>query len=71
MADKEEIARQGIGAIAAWLRLEAAIKECEAAALTGDSEALETARQRAHELLDAHIDLKTSAHIGLTRNLRG
>ena len=67
LPDPNEIARQSMLAVAAWTELEAAIKMAEAAALRGDKEGQEAARQRAHDLLDAHLDLKTQLMMGLSQ----
>lgn len=48
---------------AAWLELEGAIKSVEAAMLRDDKAGVELARQKAHDMLDSHLDLKCDALI--------
>lgn len=56
-----DLIRSAMLATAAFLELEGCIKQAEAAALRGDIAAMERARQRAHEHLDVHLDMKASA----------
>jgi hypothetical protein len=55
-------------ATAAWLELEACIKQAEAGSLRQDNHQIEHARERAHALLDTHIDMKIAAHSALRRS---
>lgn len=59
---------KGLLAHATWIDLEATIKTIEAATIRGDTRTVAAGRERAHGLLDAHLDLKTDA---LTEVLRG
>lgn len=62
-----DILKNSMLATAAWLELEGAIKSVEAATLRGDQAGAIEARQKAHDMLDSHMDLKTAAHIGARR----
>lgn len=58
---KNEIFNKHMLAAAANVDLEAAIKNFEAARTRGDTASAEVFRQRAHDLLDSHLDLKAEA----------
>jgi len=61
-----ERARHFIAAAAAWAEAENAAGAVVAAVLRNDAAAVEAARQRAHDMLDEHIDHKI-ANIALMR----
>lgn len=62
-----EIIRNSMLATAAWLELEACIKSVEAAVMRGDGASAAAARQKAHDMLDSHLDLKSAALIETLR----
>lgn len=62
-----DIIRKQLLAQAAWLEMEGAIKAIEAAALRGDREAEISARQKAHDMLDSHLDMKCEALVAVLK----
>jgi hypothetical protein len=67
MAGMSDIIRKQLLAQAAWLEVEAAIKSLEAAVLRGDREAAIAARQKVHDMLDSHLDLKCGALVDVLK----
>lgn len=53
---------------AAQLEFDAAVKVMEAATLRGDRDAAETARQKAHDILDVILDLKAASMIEVLKS---
>jgi hypothetical protein len=49
--------------VASWLELEAVIKLLEAATIRGNEKEYNQLRDRAHELLDIHMDAKQSVQV--------
>lgn len=62
-----DILKNGMLATAAWLDLEASIKSFEASTLRSDMETAQVLRQRAHDLLDTHLDFKAGNMIEITK----
>ena len=60
-----EILKNTMLAQAALLEVEGAIKSVEAATLRGDKAGAEIARQKAHDMLDSHMDLKAAAIVSV------
>lgn len=52
---------------AAWLEMESAIKSMEAAIMRGDGPGVEASRQKAHDMLDSHLDMKSSAMVNVLK----
>lgn len=57
--NKNPFMHDAMGAVAAWIELEATIKMIEVATMRGKPQAeIEELRQRAHDLLDEHMNYK-------------
>lgn len=69
-AQRNPFLPDAMGAVACWIELEATIKLIEVATLRGvPQEEIEPLRQKAHDLLDQHMDHKQGV-FALTRNQR-
>jgi hypothetical protein len=68
MADPER-ARLLLLGMAAWSELEATVGSVVAQTLRDDGAAVEAARQKAHDILDQHIDLKIQGVAAIRRDI--